>query len=204
MKTQIYSWASLVCSLNLLFMAGLVSANDTVWNRLKSNPDTSIFAKYAKDVGLMDALNTVQLIIPWTVFAPDNSAFSKLPQEIANKLESDEKFKRHIITSHLVLGASTSVEGIGSGKQLTTASGVELDLIQKDNLYIKDAVITKKDLIATNGIIHLVECVMYVQPSLADNRLTPDQKANYDQTACCLADSIDDQHHMSIIDTKKN
>ena len=43
------------------------------------------------------------------------------------------------------------------------ASGQELDLIQRDDLYVKDVVVTVKDLV---GSKHLVECVMHVQPSI--------------------------------------
>ena len=199
MKRIIHSWASLICSLVLMVMSGLASANETIWAKIKSNPDTSIFAKYAMDLGLVDALNTAQLIIPWTLFVPDNAAFSKLPKPILEKMKNDDKFKRQIITSHLILGASTSAEGMRSGNQLTTASGATLNLVQKDNLYIKDAVITKKDIIASNGIIHLVECVIYVQPSISDERLSQSLQSTYDQTACCLADSIDDKHHMALV-----
>ena len=128
MKRIIHSWASLICSLALMVMSGLASANETIWAKIKSNPDTSIFAKYAMDLGLVDALNTAQLIIPWTLFVPDNAAFSKLPKPILEKMKNDDKFKRQIITSHLILGASTSAEGMRSGNQLTTASGATLNL----------------------------------------------------------------------------
>ena len=200
MKRIINSWISLLCSLGLITITDIASAQDTVWAKLKSNPDTSIFANHAMELGLVEALDTVHLIIPWTLFVPDNTAFSNLPKPILEKLKNDTQFRREIITSHLTLGASTSVDGIGSGNQLTTAGGSTLKLIQKDNLYIKDAVITKKDIIATNGIVHLLECVMYVQPSTSDDRLTQSQQSKYDQTACCLADSINDKHHMALID----
>ena len=200
MKRIIQLFTLLVCTIGCIAVAATATAaaNETVWAKLKSNPETSIFAKYALELGLVDALDTAQLIIPWTLFVPDDKAFSRLPKPLLEKIKNNDQFKRQIIISHLVLGASTSVDGIGSGNKLTTASGATLNLVQKDNLYIKDAVITKKDIIATNGIIHLVECVMYVQPSVSDDRLSQELQSTYDQTACCLADSVDDNHHMAL------
>ena len=198
MKRIIKLWTLLVCTIGCIAVADPAAADQTVWAKLKSNPDTSIFAKYVVELGLVDALNAAQLIIPWTLFVPDDKAFSKLPKPLMEKIINNDQFKRQIITSHLVLGASTSVDGMGSGNKLTTASGATLNLVKKDNLYIKDAVITKKDIIATNGIIHLVECVMYVQPSVSDDRLSQAQQSTYEQTACCLADSVNDKHHMAL------
>ena len=40
---------------------------------------------------------------------------------------------------------------------------------------------------------------MYVQPSSDDDRLTSSQQAQFKQTACCLADSLDDLHHQALL-----
>lgn len=177
-----------------------VSADtSTIWSEIKSNSQTSIFAKHVESLGLSEALDTSNLIIPWTLFVPNNDAFTNLPQALKEKMENDEQFRRKIITSHMVLGASVSVDGIGAGNTLTSASGLEMDLIQKDELYIKDVVVTKKDIVSSNGVIHVVECVMYVQPSADDDRLKNDQKEKFAKTACCLAESLNDKHHMALV-----
>ena len=182
------------------FLATHVNADEaTVWTKIQSNPDTAVFARYANELGLAEALNTKNLIIPWTLFVPDNDAFNKLPPEIKSRLANDDQFKRKIITSHMVLGASVSATGLGAGNSLTTVSGDRLDLIRKDNLYVKDVVVTTKDLLGSNGVVHLIECVMFVQPSVDDDRLTASQKAQFEQTACCLAESLDDLHHEALL-----
>ena len=177
-----------------------VSAGEpTIWTKIQSNPETTVFAGYANELGLVDALDTQDLVIPWTIFVPNNDAFARLPAKMKQKLANDDKFKRRIITSHMVLGAAVAADGMGSGNTLTTVSGVEIDLIRKDSLYIKDVVVTTKDLVGSNGVVHLVECVMYVQPSSDDDRLTNSQQAQFKQTACCLADSLDDLHHQALL-----
>ena len=177
-----------------------VSAGEpTIWTKIQSNPETTVFAGYANELGLVDALDTQDLVIPWTIFVPNNDAFARLPAKMKQKLANDDKFKRRIITSHMVLGAAVAADGMGSGNTLTSVSGVEIDLIRKDSLYIKDVVVTTKDLVGSNGVVHLVECVMYVQPSSDDDRLTSSQQAQFKQTACCLADSLDDLHHQALL-----
>ena len=63
-----------------------------------------MFAGYANELGLVDALDTQDLVIPWTIFVPNNDAFARLPAKMKQKLANDDKFKRRIITSHMVLG----------------------------------------------------------------------------------------------------
>lgn len=180
------------------FVTVSVADETTVWARIKDNPQTSVFAGYIAELGLSDALDGGDLIIPWTVFVPENSAFAKLPEVIQNKIRLDGQFRRKLITSHLILGASVSVDGIGGGNTLITASGDVVDLIQKDQLYVKDVVVTKKDIIGSNGVIHIVECVMYVQPSKSDDRLDANIQSTFASTACCLADSLSDLHHAAL------
>lgn len=200
MKMSINTCLVVGTSLVAGILAAHVNADEaTVWTKIQSNPDTAVFARYANELGLAEALNTQNLIIPWTLFVPDNDAFTKLPPEIKSKLANDDQFKRKIITSHMVLGASVSATGLGAGNSLTTVSGDKLDLIRKDNLYIKDVVVTTRDLVGSNGVVHLIECVMFVQPSADDDRLTASQKAQFEQTACCLAESLDDLHHQALL-----
>lgn len=200
MKKSFYAPVVTMVSILLNVSATKLSADEsTVWAKVNSNPETSMFARYAHELGLTEALDTRDLIVPWTLFVPNNDAFVKLPDEFKAKMANDDTFKRKIITSHMVLGASVSVDGIGSGNTLTTASGQELDLIQRDDLYVKDVVVTVKDLVGSNGVIHLVECVMHVQPSIGDDRLSAAQKSKFEQTACCLADSRNDLHHQALL-----
>ena len=203
MKKSFCAQVVTIVSILMSIAATKLSADEmTVWAKVNSNSETSMFAQYARELGLEEALDTRDLIIPWTLFVPNNDAFAKLPDELRVKMTNDEAFRRRIITSHMVLGASVSVDGIGSGNTLTTASGQELDLIQRDDLYVKDVVVTVKDLVGSNGVIHLVECVMYVQPSVDDDRLTAVQKSKFEQTACCLADSRTDLHHQALLNRK--
>ena len=108
-----------------------VSAGEpTIWTKIQSNPETTVFAGYANELGLVDALDTQDLVIPWTIFVPNNDAFARLPAKMKQKLANDDKFKRRIITSHMVLGAAVAADGMGSGNTLTTRLDIHYALNQ--------------------------------------------------------------------------
>jgi len=83
MKMSINTCLVVGASLVAGFLATQVHADEaTVWTKIQSNPDTTVFAGYANELGLAEALNTQNLIIPWTLFVPNNDAFAKLPPKI--------------------------------------------------------------------------------------------------------------------------
>ena len=66
-----------------------------------------------------------------------------------------------------------------------------LKIYQGDDLYVKDMVITEKDLNVDNGIIHSIECVMFVQPSVEDKRLDLETRNKYSITSCCMRTDLE-------------
>nr|WP_288934124.1 fasciclin domain-containing protein [uncultured Allomuricauda sp.] len=111
---------------------------------------------------------------PFTVFAPVNSGFAKIDSETLNALlqpENKEKLSA-ILTYHVVSGklmASDVAAALtkGNGKaELTTLNGGKLTAMKKDDgIYLKDAngnwsKISKTDVVASNGVIHIIEDVV--------------------------------------------
>jgi len=111
---------------------------------------------------------------PFTVFAPVNSGFAKIDSETLNALlqpENKEKLAA-ILTYHVVSGklmASDVAAALtkGNGKaELTTLNGGKLTAMKKDDgIYLKDAKgnwskISKTDVVASNGVIHIIEDVV--------------------------------------------
>ena len=52
-------------------------------------------------------------------------------------------------------------------------------------------VITEKDINVENGIIHSIECVMFVQPSVEDKRLDLETRNKYSITSCCMRTDLE-------------
>ncbi len=121
-----------------------------------------------------DLVNALKGDGPFTVFAPVNSGFAKIDSSALNSLlqpENKEKLAA-ILTYHVVAGklaAGDVVKALESGKgmaELTTLNGAKLTAVKKkDGIYLKDAngnfsKIAKTDVMASNGVIHIIEDVV--------------------------------------------
>ena len=68
MKMSINTFLAVGASLVAGFLATQVNADEaSVWTKIQSNPDTTVFAGYANELGLAEALNTENLIIAWSL-----------------------------------------------------------------------------------------------------------------------------------------
>ena len=129
---------------------------------------------------LVTALTAADLVAalqgdgPFTVFAPVNSGFAKIDADALNSLlqpENKEKLSA-ILTYHVVAGklaAADVVKALEKGKgmaTLTTLNGASITAEKKsDGIYLKDgngnySKITKTDVMASNGVIHIIEDVV--------------------------------------------
>ena len=138
-------------------------------------------ASKSKDLGTLsvgviaaDLTESLKSEGPFTVFAPDNAAFNKLPEGTLESLLLPESKSRlaEIINFHVVKGnydLKTLKQKLmdGNGKiELTTISGKKITLFSENNLVklLDDsgniATITSNDLLASNGIIHTIDHVV--------------------------------------------
>jgi len=96
---------------------------------------------------------------PFTVFAPDDDAFAKLPAGTVDTLLKDIPKLKDILTYHAVAGKvmSADVAGLSSAK---TLQGKELSINTKDGVKVNEAKVTKADIEASNGVIHVIDSVL--------------------------------------------
>ncbi|MDB5026300.1 MAG: fasciclin protein [Mucilaginibacter sp.] len=110
---------------------------------------------------------------PYTVFAPDNAAFSKLPQGRLDSLMKDPAKLSAILKEHVVAGTFTKadiIKALTMGKGKTTLKTIDgqsltLSVFEQKNLQLTDAMgnsalVTSFDLPATNGTIHGLNAVL--------------------------------------------
>jgi uncharacterized surface protein with fasciclin (FAS1) repeats len=150
--------------------AAMYPTKTIVDNAVNSKDHTTLVAA-VKAAGLVETLKSSG---PFTVFAPTNAAFEKLPAgTVDNLLKPENKsMLSGILTYHVVAGKLDSKQLMkwikkGNGKtELTTVQGGKLWIIQKDNqLWLKDekggmASITIKDVNQSNGVIHVIDGVL--------------------------------------------
>jgi len=99
---------------------------------------------------------------PFTVFAPTNEAFNKVPKATLDALMTPAKKAdlTKILTYHVVPGAYRAAD-LKDGQMLKTLQGKELKVSIKDGkVMINDAMVTTADVISKNGVTHVINAVV--------------------------------------------
>jgi len=119
-----------------------------------------------KAAGLVDALSSPG---PFTVFAPNDEAFAKLPAGTVESLLNDIPKLRSILTYHVVSGSVTAADVAkltngGQTPNVNTLQGSPVKLkmngMFKKSAYVNDAKVISADVKASNGVIHVIDKVI--------------------------------------------
>ncbi len=152
---------------------------------IKEDSELSVFYSHLKKTGL-DKVLQKKLPWKWTIFAPTNEAFNASPDRVRKEILSNELYNKNIIMDHMLTGQKTSLN-VGEDISVEiTVSNKSLPIYKRGSLFVKDMVVIKENNESDNGTIHKINCIMYVQPSVEDNRLTDDQKKDFPITSCCM------------------
>lgn len=110
-----------------------------------------------KAAGLVETLSGEG---PFTVFAPTNEAFAKIPEEtLADLLKPENKEKLvGILTYHVVAGKVMSSD-VAAGA-VATVNGAEATISTEGGVKIDEANVVKVDVEASNGVIHVIDTVI--------------------------------------------
>jgi uncharacterized surface protein with fasciclin (FAS1) repeats len=135
--------------------------NKTVVEIAAGNKDFSTLVAAVKAAGLVETLSGKG---PFTVFAPTNDAFAKLPKGTVEELlkpENKEKLTA-ILTYHVVAGKVMAADAIKlDGKNAATVNKQEIAIKVKDGkVMINDATVTAADIVGSNGVIHVIDTVL--------------------------------------------
>lgn len=156
--------------ISITSLTSFAQKNDIVDIAISSKEHTTLVAA-VKAASLVETLKSAG---PFTVFAPTNAAFDKLPKGTVESLLNPESKATlsGILTYHVVSGsldAASVVEAIKTGKGkaiLTTVNGEKLTASLKgDKVILTDtkggvSVVTATDLKGTNGVIHVIDTVL--------------------------------------------
>jgi len=106
-------------------------------------------------------LETLKGVGPFTVFAPTDAAFAKMPQQTLDELLQPENKDRlaAILAYHVVPGRVTSNEVFASSSA-TTLQGQRVNISKKGGVKINQARLIITDVEATNGVIHIIDSVL--------------------------------------------
>jgi transforming growth factor-beta-induced protein len=96
----------------------------------------------------------------FTVLAPTNEAFAKLPQAVVDYLLANKDALRDVLLYHVVAG-SAKAEAVLASDTLTAANGKALDVNLRDGKpFINDSGIITTDILASNGVVHVIDTVL--------------------------------------------
>lgn len=97
---------------------------------------------------------------PFTVFAPSDAAFAKLPKEKRDELLSDSK-KLPLVLKYHVVPKKLMSSDLADKTSVVTAEGESLMLAAKDGTLVVDgAIVTQPDILCGNGVIHVIDEVV--------------------------------------------
>ena len=118
------------------------------------------FKTLAKAIEAAGLTETLKGEGPFTVFAPTDEAFAKLPKGTLDALLKDKAKLVAILTYHVVPGnvMSKEVAGMSSAR---TVNGQELSIKAKDGkVKVNKATVTTADIAASNGVIHVIDQIL--------------------------------------------
>jgi uncharacterized surface protein with fasciclin (FAS1) repeats len=103
---------------------------------------------------------------PYTVFAPNDAAFAKLPPGTVESLLKDKKKLATVLKYHVVAGRVKAADVAGKTLKVPTAAKLPLDVNGSFGVRVNDAHVIQPDIQASNGVIHVIDTVL-IPPSRA-------------------------------------
>lgn len=129
-----------------------VSVADT----LAATPELSTLSSLIVKAGLT---NTLKGTGPFTLFAPNNAAFAKVPAKTMEDLGKDPARLAAVLTYHVIPGKVVAADVKNSN--VKTVNGANLALSKAGEFVtVEDAMVQKADIAATNGVVHIVDSVL--------------------------------------------
>jgi uncharacterized surface protein with fasciclin (FAS1) repeats len=125
--------------------------------------DTAIgagqFKTLAKALTAAGLIETLKGPGPFTVFAPTDEAFAKIPAEKLNALLADKAALTKVLTYHVVAGKVVAAD-VKTGA-VKTVEGQSLNVnVSNAGVKVNDAKVVKTDIMASNGVIHVIDTVV--------------------------------------------
>jgi len=148
------------------FLVGAALAVATSVSLAADIVDTAVSAgqfktlvKAVQEAGLVDTLKSDG---PFTVFAPTDEAFAKLPAGTLEALLKDKQKLAAVLTYHVVPGKVMAAQ-VRPGQVKTVQGEALIVRTSYGDVMINDAKVVKTDIVASNGVIHVIDTVVLPQ-----------------------------------------
>jgi len=145
---------TLIASVLALGVAFSVQAKDIVDTAVSAGSFKTLAAALTA-AGLVDTLKGKG---PFTVFAPTDAAFAKIPKADLDALLKDKAKLTSVLTYHVVAGKVMAAD-VKAGK-VKTVQGSELTVSTMGGVMVDGAKVSATDIVADNGVIHVIDSVI--------------------------------------------
>jgi uncharacterized surface protein with fasciclin (FAS1) repeats len=144
-----------------VFMAGTAAraADADIVDTAVANGNFTTLAAALEAAGLVETLKGEG---PFTVFAPTDEAFAKLPEgTVATLLEPENKDQLTAILTYHVVPGEVTAEQVTGMTEAETVNGKMIEIDASNGaVMVNDATVTTADVMATNGVIHVIDSVI--------------------------------------------
>ncbi len=153
-----------ILSLSAILMVAAIPARTNE----KDIVDTAVAAgsfktlvKLVKDAGLVETLKSEG---PFTVLAPTDAAFAKVPKAVLKKLAGNKELLKSVLTYHVISGKVLSTD-LKEGS-VATVQGEKVKINLHGGAFFNKSKVVKADIMTSNGVIHVIDSVL-LPPTVA-------------------------------------
>jgi uncharacterized surface protein with fasciclin (FAS1) repeats len=168
-NSRLWMVAALAAVVSVPAMASAQNANQKDKKPMKNIVEVAVeagsFKTLVAAVQAAGLVETLQGAGPFTVFAPTDAAFAKLPEGTVSALLADKEKLTAILTFHVVGGKVMAADLIKSnGATPKTVNGLPLDIVARGGkVYVNGVNVVTADVQASNGVIHIIDSVLLPQ-----------------------------------------
>jgi uncharacterized surface protein with fasciclin (FAS1) repeats len=151
-----------VCALALPVSAAGAASSQNIVETAAGSKQFSTLVSLVKKAGLVKTLSGST---DYTVFAPTNAAFAKVPKKTLNMLLENKSLLRKVLLYH-VLPGKVPASKVLKTESAKTAEGAEVQFsVRGKSAFVNESKIVKTDIGCSNGIIHVINAVL-IPPNL--------------------------------------
>lgn len=155
-KTALFVLALAVVATSTAFAGGYGAKGKDIVDTAVAAGSFKTLATALTAAGLVDTLKGPG---PFTVFAPTDEAFAKLPAGTVEALLADKEKLTKVLTYHVVAGKVAAADVVKL-QQATTVQGGTVKIDATAGVKVNDATVVKADVMASNGVIHVIDTVL--------------------------------------------
>jgi len=157
---MIRKFSTLVVLAMLALAPSSLAAQTAEKNIVETAVAAGTFTTLTAALEAADLVGVLQGDGPFTVFAPTDAAFAKLPAGTVEALLADKEALIRVLTYHVVAGKVMAADVVGLSTAETVA-GISAPIeVKTGKVYVAGAEVSATDVAASNGVIHIIDSVM--------------------------------------------